>query len=115
MQYISEFLTTQPEIIWLISFMGAVAVVGLVNFLKCFIPGKKAIKWIVLVVSLAVAFVLGPLTPPVITTIVMFWLLILAIATIAWDVIKAGISTLTGGVINKLSGKIEGKGSGGRR
>ena len=108
MNYIHDFLTTQPEIIWLIAFMGAVAVIGLVNFLKCFIQGKKAVKWIVLFASLGIAFVLSPLTPPIVTTIVMLWLLVLAIATIARDAIVDGMPKIIGGLFNRSSGNNDG-------
>ena len=112
MNYITDFITTQPEIIWLIAFMGAVAVIGLVNFLKYFIQGKKAVKWIVLLVSLGIAFTLSPLTPPIVTTIVMLWLLILAIATLARDAIVDGIPKIIGGLMSRSTGESS---QGGRR
>ena len=100
MNYITDFITTQPEIIWLIAFMGAVAVIGLVNFLKYFIQGKKAVKWIVLITSLIIAIVLSPLTPPVVSTIVILWLLILAVSTMARNSIVDGLPA----IINKITG-----------
>ena len=105
MKFIGDFITTQPEIIWLIAFMGAIAVIGLVNFLKGFIKNKKAIKWIVLFCSLGISFVLSPLVPPIITTIIMIWLLVLAIATIAWDVVIKGIPKVISGLFSKASGQ----------
>jgi len=105
MKNVGDFITTQPEIIWLIAFMGAVAVIGLVNFLKGFIPNKKAIKWIVLFCSLGISFILSPLVPPILTTIIMIWLLVLAIATIAWDVVIKGIPKIVGGLFSKASGQ----------
>ncbi|MCL2381854.1 MAG: hypothetical protein FWC64_09740 [Treponema sp.] len=108
MQNVSDFITTQPEIVWLIALMGAVAVIGLVNFLKCFIHGKKAVKWIVLFVSLGIAFILSPLTPPIVTTVVILWLLVLAIATIARDAIVDGMPKLIGGLMNRSTGETQG-------
>lgn len=104
MKHVGDFLTTQPEIIWLIALMGAVAVIGLVNFLKCFIQGKKAVKWVVLFTSLGIAFVLSPLTPPIVTTVIILWLLVLALATIARDAIVDGIPKLIG-VMNRSTGQ----------
>jgi len=105
MKHVGDFITTQPEIIWLIAFMGAVAVIGLVNFLKGFIPNKKAIKWIVLFCSLGISFILSPLVPPILTTIVMIWFLVLAIATIAWDIIIKGIPKIINGLFFKATGQ----------
>jgi hypothetical protein len=99
-----DFMTTQPQIIWIIAFVGAVAVIGLVNFLKCFIPNKKAIKWIVLFCSLGIAFVLSPLVPPIVTTVVILWLLVLAISTLAWDVVVKAIPKIIGGLMSKATG-----------
>jgi len=105
MKHIGYFITAQPETVWLIAFMGAVAVVGLVNFLKGFIPGKKAIKWIVLFCSLGISFVLSPLVPPIFATIVMIWLLVLSIATMAWDAIVKGIPKIINGLFSKAAGQ----------
>jgi hypothetical protein len=104
MKHVSDFMTTQPQIIWLIAFMGAVAVIGLVNFLKCFIPSKKAIKWIVLFCFFFIAFVLSPLVPPIVTTIVILWLLVLAISTLAWDVVVKAVPKIIGGLMSKATG-----------
>jgi Na+/melibiose symporter-like transporter len=96
MDDISDYLISDPNVIWLIVIIGAVAVIGLVDFLKCWITGKKKIKWIVLIVSLVVSAIMSPLVPALVTTIVILWLLILAVSTMARNAIAKGLPNLIG-------------------
>jgi hypothetical protein len=98
---ILNFMVTKPEIVWLLSLMGAVCVIGVVEYLKCFFEKKKnATRWVVLFLSLSVAVVISPLVPNIITTVVIIWLLIIALSTIGKKNIIDGI----GGIINKMTG-----------
>ena len=81
---------------------GAVCVIGLVDFAKCWIKSKRAVKWIVLLCSLFVAFVLSPFVPAVVAAIVIMWLLILAIATIARNAVVDGLPALVSRVIGSI-------------
>jgi hypothetical protein len=102
---ILSFMVSKPEIVWMLALMGAVCVIGVVDYLRCFFEGKKkAIRWVVLFLSLFVAIVLSPIIPPFITVIVILWLLILALATIGKKAIIDGIPLLVNTVINKLMG-----------
>jgi len=89
MDYIRE-----PQTLWTIVLIGAVAVLGLAEFFKCWIKRKALIKWMVFFTSLAVGFILSPLVPAVVTTLVMTWLLILAVAVLAHRTILDGIPNL---------------------
>jgi len=102
MDDITDYLFTKPEVLWVIVFIGAVAVIGLVDFLKNFIRNKTAVKWIVLVVSLAISIILSPLVPALITTIIILWLLILAVSTIARNTIVDGLP----GIVSKVIGSM---------
>jgi hypothetical protein len=98
---ILNFMVTKPEVIWMLALMGAVCVVGVVDYLRCFFEKKRnVIRWVVLFLSLLVAIILSPIVPTIITTIVIIWLLILALATIGKKHIIDGI----GGLINKMTG-----------
>jgi len=90
---INSFLVTNPNIIWMLVLIGAVAVIGVVDFVKNW-THKKAVKWVVLIVSLIIAIVLSPLTPPLLSTIIILWLLILAVATIARNSVVDGLPSL---------------------
>lgn len=90
---IHAFLITNPNIIWMLVVIGSVAVIGVVDFVKNW-TRKKAVKWVVLFVSLIIAIVLSPLTPPLLATIIILWLLILAVATIARNSIVDGLPFL---------------------
>jgi hypothetical protein len=95
------FIVTKPEVVWSISLIGAVCVVGVVDYLRCFFEKKKnVIRWVVLFLSLIVAVVFSPIVPSAITTIFIIWLLILSIATIAKKALIDGIPIL----INKVMG-----------
>ena len=96
---LSNYLTSKPEIIWLMVVIGAVAVIGIVDFIKNWVS-KKAAKWIVLFVSLFIAFILSPLVPSFLSTIIILWLLILSVSTIARNSIVDGLPYL----INKVMG-----------
>ena len=78
----------------LLAVIGSVAVIGVVDFVKNWIRNKKAVKWVVLAVSVAVAIILSPLVPAVITTIIIMALLILAVSTIARNAVVDGIPAL---------------------
>jgi len=91
---------TEIETIWMMAIIGAVCVIGLVDFAKCWISDKKKVKWIVFFISLIIGIVLSPLTSPLISTIIIMWLLILAIATIARNAIVDGLPSL----ISKVMG-----------
>jgi hypothetical protein len=98
---ILDFISTRPETVWMLALIGAVCVIGVVDYLRCFFEGKKhAIRWVVLFLSLVVAFILSPLVPGVITTIVILWLLILSIATIAKKTIIDWLQTMTGNIMS---------------
>ena len=79
---------------WTIVIMGAVATLGLSEFFKCWVKRKLRIKWMVFFTSLAIGFILSPLVPPVVTTVVITWLLILAVAVLAHRTILDGIPNL---------------------
>ena len=101
---ILKYMESRPEIIWGIALMGAVCVIGLTDYFKCFFEKKrKATRWIVLLISLLVAVILSPLVPAFITTIVILWLLILAIASIAKKTIIDGIPSLISKVMGSLN------------
>ena len=90
---IQKFLITSPNIIWMLVIIGSVAVIGIVEFVKNW-TRKKGTKWVVLIVSLAIAIVLSPLTPPLVATIIILWLLILAFSTIARNAFVDGMPNL---------------------
>ena len=103
---IFNFIITKPEIIWSIAFIGAVCVVGVVDYLRCFFEKKKsAIRWVVLILSLFVAIIFSPLVPKVITTIIVIWLLILSLSTIAKKTIIDGMLAM----INRITGAANNK------
>jgi len=89
MDYIRE-----PQTLWTIVLIGAVAVLGLSEFFKCWIKRKALVKWMVFFTSLGVSVILSPLVPAVVTTLVMTWLLILAVAVLAHRTILDGIPNL---------------------
>ena len=93
MEYVNaiDFFTERPEIIWILSLIGGVCVIGLTNFLKCWIKNKATIKWVVFSVSLLVAYILSPLVSPIITVLLILWFLILSVATIAFDAVTKGL------------------------
>lgn len=98
---ILNFIISRPETIWIIAFMGAVCVIGVVDYLRCFFEKKKSIaRWVVLFLSLFVAIILSPVTPEIISTIIIIWLLILALSTIGKKAIIDGIPA----IINKIIG-----------
>lgn len=99
---LSDFLTGKPEVIWLIVIIGAVAVIGITDFIKNWVS-KKAAKWIVFFVSLLIAFILSPLVPSFISTIIILWLLILSVSTMARNSIVDGLPYLIG----KLMGAVK--------
>jgi len=90
---IQKFLITSPHVIWMLVLIGSVAVIGIVEFVKNW-TRKKGTKWVVLIVSLAIAIVLSPLTPPLVSTIIILWLLILAFSTIARNALVDGMPYL---------------------
>lgn len=96
-----QFLITEPTALWTLAVLGAVCVIGLADFLKNWIKRKTAIKWMVFFVSLFVSYILSPLVHPAITAVVIMWLLILAISTMARNAIVDGLPA----IISKLMGK----------
>ena len=57
---ILNYIINRPEVVWMLAFMGAVCVVGVVDYLRCFFEKKKsAVRWVVLFVSLLVAVILS--------------------------------------------------------
>jgi hypothetical protein len=100
---ITDYIFTKPEVLWIIVFIGSVAVIGVVDFLKCFIKKQQAVKWIVFFVSLAVAAVLSPLVPPLVATIVILWLLILAVSTMCRNVIVDGLPAIISRAVEKMN------------
>ena len=103
---ITDFLVNKPENIWILAIVGAVCVIGVVDYLKCFFEGKKkAIRWVVLFMSLIVAFLLSQTVPAIISFLVITWLLILALATIFKKHIIDGIGALIDKIANSISGK----------
>jgi predicted MFS family arabinose efflux permease len=98
---ILNFMVSKPEIIWMLALMGAVCVIGVVDYLKCFFEKKRNVtRWVVLFMSLFVAVIISPLVPTVLTTIIIIWLLILALATIG----KKHIIDSIEGLIDKMTG-----------
>ena len=90
-----EYLSGKPETFWFIVLTGAVCVVGVVDFVKCWFKNKKsAVKWIVFIISLAIAIILSPLVPPIATGIIILWLAILAVATIARNAVVDGLPAM---------------------
>ena len=106
---LSDYIISKPETVWLIALIGAVSVIGLVDFIKCWITNKKAVKWIVLFVSLGISFILSPLVPAIITTIIIIWLLILALSTIARNAIVDGLPSLASKLMGSTKPAGEGK------
>ena len=107
---ILKFMESKPEIVWSIALMGAVCVIGLTDYFKCFFEKRrKTTRWIVLLISLLVAVVLSPLVPAFITTIVIVWLLILALASIAKKTIIDGIPLLISKAMGSRNKDTEGK------
>jgi hypothetical protein len=88
---VAKFIFTKPEILWVMVLIGSITVIGIVEFLKCWVINKKSIKWIVLFVSLAISIVISPLVPPLPTLIIILWLMILAVSVIAHNTIVDGI------------------------
>jgi hypothetical protein len=102
---ILNFISTRPEILLLIALTGALCVIGVADYLRCFFERKhNMIRWVVLFLSLFVAITLSPVTPAILTTIIILWLLILALATIGKKAIIDGIPALISMIINKISG-----------
>jgi len=99
---ITDYIYTRPEVLWVIVLIGSIAVIGVVDFAKCFIKNKQAVKWIVFFVSLVIAIILSPLVPPLITTIVILWLLILAVSTICRNAVVDGLPN----IINRVMGSM---------
>jgi hypothetical protein len=99
---IYDFLSTNPNVIWLLVIIGSVAVIGLVDFCKNWVR-KKATKWIVLLVSFGVAIVLSPITPQLVSTIIIMWLLILAVSTLARNAIVDGLPNIVAGFMKAMS------------
>ena len=98
---ILNFIITNPETVWMLALLGAVCVVGMVDYLKCFFEKKKCFtRWVVLILSLLIAVILSPITPQTVSTIIIIWLLVLSLATIAKKHIMDGI----GNLINKITG-----------
>jgi 4-amino-4-deoxy-L-arabinose transferase-like glycosyltransferase len=101
---ILNFIETKADILLLIALVGAICVIGVVDYLRCFFEQKKnAIRWIVLFMSLFVALTLSPITPKSITTIVILWLLILALSTIGKKYIVDGIGSIITRIIGTTS------------
>ena len=108
---ILNFIVTRPEIIWILALIGAVCVIGVVDYLKCFFEKKKNVtRCVVLFLSLFIAIIFSPLVPTILTTIIIIWLLILALATIGKKHIIDGI----GGLINKMTAYTAGSKEGDR-
>lgn len=96
-----NIMVTKPEIVWMLAFMGAVCVIGVVDYLRCFFEKKRnTIRWVVLIISLFVSIILSPIIPSFFTVIVILWLLILALATIGKKHIIDGI----GNLMDKITG-----------
>jgi hypothetical protein len=108
---INSFLTTNPNVIWWLVIIDSVAVIGVVDFVKNW-AHKEAVKWVVLIVSFVIAIILSPLVPPIVSTIIILWLLILAVATIARNAIVDGLPNLVTrfiGAAKPPEDKLEGK------
>jgi hypothetical protein len=105
MKNLSDYLVTDPQVIWLIALIGAVCVIGLVDFIKCFIKDKNAVKFIVLFVSLYIAIVLSPLVPPIVATILILFHLVLSLSTIARNAIVDGLPSLTSKIMGGNSNR----------
>jgi hypothetical protein len=102
MDDIHDYIFTKPEILWTMVLIGSITVIGVVEFLKCWVINKKKVKWIVLFVSLIISIVISPLVPSVITVIVILWLMILAVSIIAHKTIVDGIPVLISKVMGNL-------------
>ena len=104
---IYSFIITKPEIIWMLSLMGAVCVIGVVEYLKTtFFEKKKMItRYLVLILSVIIAITLSPLTPPYITVIIILTMLIISLSTIGKKHIVDGIGKLIDGIILKSVSK----------
>jgi hypothetical protein len=102
-----NFMSTKPEVLLLIALLGALCVVGVVDYLRCFFEKKRnTIRWVVLLLSLLVAIVLSPITPRFVATIIILWLLILALATIGKKALIEGVPMIILMVVNKMTGGI---------
>jgi uncharacterized membrane protein len=105
MMEISDYLISDPEVIWILVIICSVSVIGITNFLKSWIKNKRLIKWVVLFISLGISIINTPLVGPIMTTIIDIWLLTLAVSTMARDAIVDGLPK----IISKLMGNIPGK------
>jgi membrane protease YdiL (CAAX protease family) len=105
---IADYLTADPIVIWTLVLICAVSVIGAVDFIKCWIKKKAQVKWAVLFISLAVAFVNSPMIPAYIATIVDVWLLTLAVSTLARNAVVDGLPS----IISRLMGAAERAGRG---
>ena len=101
--FVSSFPSIPTSVYWIVLalslfrdkfLIGAVAVLGLSEFFKCWVRRKALIKWMVFFTSLGVGVILSPLVPAVVTTLVMTWLLILAVAVLAHRTILDGVPNL---------------------
>lgn len=90
---ITGFISANPNVIWVMVVICSVAVIGVVDFVKNWVT-KKAVKWVVLFVSLGVAMANSPLVPALITTVLDMWLLTLAVSTIARNSVVDGLPSL---------------------
>jgi hypothetical protein len=102
---ITEFTGATPDVLFIIAVIGALCVIGATDYLRCFFETtKRATRWVVLAMSLFVAVNISPLVPVLATTVVIGWLLTLALATL----FKKHIIDAVGKVIDALAGKISG-------
>ena len=98
-----DFISSQPEVIFTVVLICSISVIGIADFIKCWVTSKKAVKWIVLWTSLAIAIINSHLVPPVLTTIIDIWLLTLSVSTIARNAVVDGLPAL----VSKMMGSIK--------
>jgi len=101
---IIDFIVERPEAIWLVGIVGAICVIGVVDYLRCFFENKKkSMRWVVLIFSLFVSVIFSPYTPTALAVMVIFFLFILAIASIGKKALIDGIPNL----ISKILGSVK--------
>ena len=91
--------------------MGAIAVVGIVNYLGHIGGFKRIKKLLVLLVTLICGVIATPLVVPIVTAVFYTIALILAVATLAYDIVKDGIPTLVKSAFSNVEKRIDSAGS----
>ena len=109
MKDILDLIALDPSSIWLIALIGAVCVVGVVDYLRCFFEQNKKhiVRWVVLAMSIFVGVILSPAVPSKFSIVVIFILLVLALASIGKKALIDGIPKLIDKMVGSASKEIK--------